>query len=35
MATEILDTVANTPQIRQTQLLIDGKWVDAISGKLL
>ena len=33
MATEILDTVANTPQIRQTQLLIDGKWVDAISGK--
>ncbi|HCO24439.1 MAG: betaine-aldehyde dehydrogenase [Gimesia sp.] len=33
MATEILDTVANTPKIRQTQLLIDGKWVDAISGK--
>lgn len=33
MATEILDTVADTPQIRQTQLLIDGKWVDAISGK--
>mgnify|MGYP003635937647 FL=1 len=33
MATEILDTVANTPQIRQTQLLIDGKWEDAISGK--
>ncbi len=33
MATEILDTVANPPQIRQTQLLIDGKWVDAISGK--
>ena len=33
MATEILDTVANTPQIRQTQLLIDGTWVDAISGK--
>lgn len=33
MATEILDTVANTPQIRQTQLLIDGKWVDAISSK--
>jgi len=33
MATEILDTVANIPQIRQTQLLIDGKWVDAVSGK--
>ncbi|QDT91599.1 aldehyde dehydrogenase family protein [Gimesia algae] len=33
MATEILDTVADTPQVRQTQLLIDGKWVDAISGK--
>ncbi|HAH46510.1 MAG TPA: betaine-aldehyde dehydrogenase, partial [Planctomycetaceae bacterium] len=33
MATEILDTVASSPQIRQTQLLIDGKWVDAVSGK--
>ncbi len=33
MATDALDTVAATPQIRRTQLLIDGEWRDAVSGK--
>ncbi len=33
MATDVLDSVADTPRIRQTQLLIDGVWRDAVSGK--
>lgn len=33
MATEVAGSVASIPQIRQTQLLIDGQWCDAISGK--
>ncbi|MEQ9065193.1 MAG: aldehyde dehydrogenase family protein, partial [Gimesia chilikensis] len=33
MATDALDTVAATPQIRRTQLLIDGEWRNAVSGK--
>lgn len=33
MATDVLDSVASRPQIRQTQLLINGEWRDALSGK--
>lgn len=34
MATAVAETqVFSAPKVRQTKLLIDGKWVDAASGK--